>query len=95
MKKLIVAIFIGIIALSLASCEKEPMETEARETSASLETTEHTHDFSAFDTENPNQHYYRCKDDDCKEISGSDFHNYVLDRISGHLKCSVCGRIAK
>jgi len=53
------------------------------------------HDFSVLATDDPNKHYYRCKDKRCKEKYGEEFHTYVVNEEKRRLECSVCGRVAK
>ena len=53
------------------------------------------HDFSVLATDDPNKHYYRCKDKRCKERYGEEFHTYVVNEEKRRLECSVCGRVAK
>ena len=53
------------------------------------------HDFSVLVTDDPNKHYYRCKDKRCKERYGEEFHTYVVNEEKRRLECSVCGRVAK
>ena len=53
------------------------------------------HDFSVLATDDPNKHYYRCKDKRCKERFGEEFHTYVVNKEKRRLECSVCGRVAK
>ena len=53
------------------------------------------HDFSVLATDDPNKHYYRCKDKRCKERYGEEFHTYVVNKEKRRLECSVCGRVAK
>ena len=53
------------------------------------------HDFSVLATDDPNKHYYRCKDKRCKERYREEFHTYVVNEEKRRLECSVCGRVAK
>lgn len=65
----------------LSALDSEPVHTE--------------HDFSVLATEDPNKHYYRCKDKRCKEKYGEEFHTYVVNEEKRRLECSICGRVAK
>ena len=53
------------------------------------------HDFSVLATDDPNKHYYRCKDKRCKERYREEFHTYVVNEDKRRLECSVCGRVEK